>query len=173
MRGAQQIDGLIAAVVQVAGGRIVGRVRLQKVFYLLERLGLNGGIDFEYHHYGPYSATLAEALEDAKAFHLVEEDIERRVYDGVPYSVYKKINDLQLSDRVGGLELEDVRRALGRMQEESDATVLELAATIDWLQTKEQVLDWEKELRIRKAGKATVQRIERARALLADLNLAS
>ena len=39
--------------------------------------------------------------------------------------------------------------ALSRMQGET-ATVLELAATIDWLKTAEQVIDWPQELVRRK-----------------------
>lgn len=162
-------DQLIASVVHSAGGRVVGRVRLQKIFYLLDRLGLKSGLNYEYHYYGPYSADLADAVEDAKAFSLIDEIVEHRVYDGMPYSVYVEIGQ-PVGDRVGGLPAAEAVRALTRMQGE-EATVLELAATIDWLKSEEGVADWKQELMRRKAGKATPGRVERAQKLLRELGL--
>ena len=92
MKEGQEGDRLVAEVILAAGGRIVGRVRLQKVFCLLDRLGLRSGFAYEYHHFGPYSAELAEAAEDSTAFGLITERFERRVYDGVPYSVFEQPN---------------------------------------------------------------------------------
>lgn len=169
MTDTQGADHLIAQVVRCAGGRVVGRVRLQKIFYLLDRLGLQSGLDYEYHHYGPYSAALMDALEDAKAFRLIDERIDYRIYDGVPYSVYTELA-APADNRGGGLQRSEATRALARMQAE-EATVLELAATIVWLKREERVLNWELELLRRKAGKATPERIERARKLLCDLCL--
>ena len=54
----------IASLVRAAGGEIVGKIRLQKMVYLLDQMGLNSGYPFEYHHYGPYSESLAQQVED-------------------------------------------------------------------------------------------------------------
>ena len=54
-----------AAIVRDAGGRLVGRTRLQKVAYLTQLAGFAGDFPFEYRHYGPYSEDLAEAMEIA------------------------------------------------------------------------------------------------------------
>jgi hypothetical protein len=51
------------------------------------------------------------------------------------------------------------------------ATVLELAATIDWLRSQEQVSNWRSELVRRKGAKAERSRVERAERLLHDLNM--
>ena len=40
-------EEIVAAVVAAAGGQLIGRVRLQKAVYLLERLGLNSGFEFD------------------------------------------------------------------------------------------------------------------------------
>ena len=45
----------VADIVVAAGGRLVSRVRLQKVAYLLDKLGAKSGFSFAYHHFGPYS----------------------------------------------------------------------------------------------------------------------
>jgi uncharacterized protein YwgA len=169
MSDAQNGDRLVAEVVAVGGGRIVGRVRLQKLFYLLDRMGLESGFRYEYHHYGPYSAELAASVEDATVFGLISERLERRAYDGVPYSIFERPS-VSVGPRLGSLERPQAGRALARMQEET-ATVLELAATIDWLRVVEQIPDWQRELVRRKRGKAQPDRVERADALLGDLRL--
>jgi uncharacterized protein len=162
-------DRLVAEVIRAAGGRIVGRVRLQKMLYLLDRLGLESGFAYEYHHYGPYSSDLAEAVEDAIAFGLIRERHERRASDGVPYSIFE-LTTADLDASPGALDLDNTRVALGRMQAEP-ATILELAATIDWLKTRECVDDWQRELGRRKAAKAEPGRVARAQALLSQLGL--
>jgi len=169
MRGTEEGDRLIAEVIATAGGRIVGRVRLQKIFYLLDRLGLGSGFDYEYHHYGPYSGELAEAVEDATAFGLIDERIERRAYDGVPYSIFERPRETPRA-RLGQMDQGKAARALELMQAEP-ATVLELAATIDWLKHQEQIGDWRPELIRRKGAKTEGGRVERAERLLRALNL--
>ena len=44
-----------ADIVRAAGGRVVGRTRLQKIGYLLELAGLGEGFPYAYRYYGPYS----------------------------------------------------------------------------------------------------------------------
>ena len=45
---------LLAALLHAAGAEIIGAIRLQKIVYLLEQLGMGGEFWFSYHHYGPY-----------------------------------------------------------------------------------------------------------------------
>jgi len=168
-------DQLIAEVIAAAGGRVVGRVRLQKVFYLLDQLGLGSEFRYEYHHYGPYSSELTEAVADATAFHMVAEDVEQRANDGVNYSIYRTGNNYVREDdrRLGHMDRIQAVAALEEMNSQSSTTVLELAATIHWLRHYEMTSDWEDELRRRKGVKADGGRIERAERLLHALGLDS
>ena len=161
------VDTLVADVIAAAGGRVTGRVRLQKVFYLLEQLGLGGNLAYDYHHYGPYSPELAAALADATAFKLIEERSERRS-DGVGYSVYTTSKEAPA--RVGNIEQAAGRAALEKMQR-CTSTVLELAATIHWLRAVERIDDWRTELKRRKGVKTEAGRTDSALTLLNDLNL--
>jgi len=169
MRGGQENDRLVAEIVRAAGGRIIGRVRLQKIFYLLDKIGLQSGFDYEYHYYGPYSAELVDAVDDAKAFDLLKESMHHRASDGVQYSVFEEPG-VALSGSIGSLPQRDVERALALMQRET-ATVLEIAATINWLEVEEGFSDWRPELVRRKRSKAEADTVDRAVNLLRDLGL--
>ena len=81
-------EATAVSVIVAAGGAVTGRIRLQKLVFLLDKLGLGSGFEYTYHHYGPYSSELAEAMDFAKAFGLVREDTEHRQSDGARYSVY-------------------------------------------------------------------------------------
>ena len=71
----------IPSLVVAAGGQVPGRVRLQKIVYLLDQIGLESGFTFEYHHYGPYSEALAEQVEDDQIFGNLKVEPRRRVTD--------------------------------------------------------------------------------------------
>ncbi len=164
-------EHIVAAVVSAAGGQLTGRVRLQKVMYLLDQLGLKSGFDYEYHHYGPYSADVTSATEDAKAFKLVHEDVGYRASDGARYSIFRTDVPQDVDVKAfGDLGKDDVRRVLGCLQRRS-ATVLELAATIDWLHRHEEVADWRTELIQRKGVKTRGGRLEQAVEVLNELGL--
>ena len=77
-----------AAIVSDAGGRLVGRTRLQKVGYLTQLAGFAGEFQFEYRHYGPYSEELAEAMEIAVGLGIVQEE-RKESMSGAWYSVYR------------------------------------------------------------------------------------
>ena len=152
-----------------AGGRLTGRVRLQKVVYLLDRLGLNSRFTYDYHHYGPYSRDLDIAVADAKAFVGLEEKFEHRVSDGARYSVFLYTKE------VGAAAWGDLDRRRGETLVREFAgvpvTVLELAATIDWLWREEKIVDWRSELIRRKSVKVRNGKMERAVGLLDKLGL--
>jgi uncharacterized protein len=166
------IDSLehrVADIVQAAGGRLVSRIRLQKIAYLLDQLGADSGFSYAYHHYGPYSSDLDSAVMDAEAFELVKEDFGHRKSDGARYSVfvtgekaqsghYEYLTDPTLRERVQQFAATSI-------------TVLELAATAHWLSQKEKVSDWKTEIRRRKGSKTEDGRLDKAMKLLADVGL--
>src|SRR5437667_5086933 len=118
-----------AEIVRDAGGRIIGRTKLQKVAYLLELAGLGAGFCFEYRHYGPYSEELAEAIKLADAFGLVTEE-ERRADWGGMYSIYAVTGKAQY-------HASGPRAAFAETAAQIGAVELELAATAAYLSSVE------------------------------------
>ena len=159
----------VSEFVDAAGGEVVGKIRFQKMVYLLDQLGLNSGFDFDYHHYGPYSAELADTIEVETIFGHLSEDSRRRQSDGVPYSVFKFTGD-HSSSAVGGLTASEMSKFSGILDRYS-ATTLELAATAYWLVHEEGFDDWRSELIERKGVKTRNGRIEEAIQLLDELGL--
>jgi uncharacterized protein YwgA len=163
----------IAHLIRAAGGSIVGKVRLQKVVYLLDQIGMNSDFEFRYHHFGPYSAALSDAVDDATIFDEVEETTRTRASDGVPYSVYEVGDSAVLPENAGALgdlKFDDARQAI-RVMNKYSATVLELAATINWLVSVEDEEDWRTEVKNRKGAKTAGGRIDEALKLLRELDL--
>ena len=160
----------IPSLILAAGGQVAGRVRLQKIVYLLDQIGLDSGFTFEYHHYGPYSDGLADQIEDDEIFRKLTAQPHRRVTDGVPYVVFK-------AERPGDGEPLDNRAAAARLREalqqlmKVSATVLELAATIHWLAVMERRADWRDELVRRKGVKTQEGRDQKALDVLRFLGL--
>ncbi len=160
---------IVADVVAAAGGRLVSRIRLQKIAYLLHQLGADTGFSFSYHHYGPYSRDLDNAVLDAEAFDTVNEKFEHRQSDGARYSIFELSTD---STNHSYLFLTDeALRSRVKELAASNVTVLELAATAFWLANEEKVEDWKAEIRKRKGGKTEGGRLERATKLLGQLGL--
>jgi uncharacterized protein len=164
-----EIDELVVGAVALAGGELVGRIRLQKVVYLLDQLGMNSGAPFEYHHYGPYSEVVSDAVTDAKFWGRIEEAVSFRIADGAPYSSFKTKTEAPAV--LGALNADDARRFLEKFAG-CTSTVLELAATAHWLASVEKVPNWRAEIEVRKAGKTGNGRLDKAVELLRDLNLA-
>ena len=162
-------EDVVAAVLEAAGGELIGRVRLQKAVYLMDRLGLGSGFTFDYHHFGPFSRDLDNAVADAKAFGLIAERLEQRKSDGATYSIFT-LNQPPTSPRFGKLTARRARELVTRFVQ-ADVTVLELAATIDWLWRVEKYCDWGNEIRKRKGAKVQKGRLEVAVQLLRDLGL--
>lgn len=164
-------EAVVAAVVTAAGGELVSRIRLQKTVYLLDCLGFGSGLDdFAYYHYGPYSAALDAAIDDAKASRLIEEERRHRQSDGAAYSVFKRIGDVEIGTEETGLDDAEVER-LVRKFAGTNLTVLELAATIDWLCRSEKRDDWRAEVVRRKGPKTERGRLDAAVHLLDELDL--
>lgn len=164
-------EELIAQILKASGGRIVGRIRLQKMIYLLQQLGLGSDFKFSYHHYGPYSEEASTAVQRAAAIGKLIKETETPLSYGGFYSEFELVA-AQASDRIGNLAERDAKQFASLMKAET-SVVLELAATIHWLKSKEKVSDWEKELRLRKPGKASQENTARAKKLLSSLGLAA
>ncbi len=165
-------EKLVHEVLQAAGGEIIGRIRLQKIFYLLEQLGLGGEFHFSYHNFGPYSEDLARALLLARILDKTIE--EKKVANGWGfYSTYSVVQkDVPLPGKIGNIPADTIQAYIRDMKKKSSVEI-ELAATIHWLRKKEMVEDWRSELKIRKASKAQDTSIEKAEALLAEIGLAA
>lgn len=159
----------VTAVVMLNGGEIVGKTRLQKIFYLLEAMDLGFGIEFDYHIHGPFSAELAFAADDAVALGCLQA-LERPGFHAVPYTVFRatKCTSDLLEDEDDGAR----RHALDTMRRYS-SVVLELAATAVYLCEHGYRDTFWDEVRVRKPLKANPERLERAKALLNELNLHS
>ncbi|KAA5603607.1 hypothetical protein [Blastochloris sulfoviridis] len=165
-----KLDDVVVGIVALAGGELIGRIRLQKIVYLLEQKGLNSGARFAYHHYGPYAEPISDAVTDAKFWGRLKETMAFRQVDGAPFS---KFSTEEAPTRLGAIDIDQARPLVQKLAGET-STVLELAATIHWLATQEQeqVPDWRAELERRKPGKTGSGRRERALALLKELELA-
>ena len=163
-----KLDDLVVSAVALSGGELVGRIRLQKIIYLLDQLGMKSGAQFEYHHYGPYSEAVSDAVTDAKFWGNIKETVSFRVTDGAPYSSFK--TDNKVPTALGALSSENAQRFLEKFAD-CTSTVLELAATVHWLAFVERLPNWRNEIGVRKAGKTDKGRLDKALTLLKDIGL--
>lgn len=155
-----------AALVREAGGKLVGRTRLQKISYLMQLAGYPGGFEFEYRHYGPFSEDLAEAIEIASGLGLVEEEVRRAEWGG-KYSVYRATDRTPLSEDNGRARFAATAAEIGAIE-------LELAATAAFLYADEGIGregngDPWAETAKRKPDKADQGRLDRARTAYSRL----
>lgn len=151
----------VAAIIADAGGRVIGRTRLQKVAYLLTVTGLEDTFAFSYKHYGPFSEELASAARIGKLFGDLAE-IEQSASWGGSYSIYTATRD-------GGAEVDQRRVALARAAAAADAVELELAATAVFLAEEGYPDPWAETAR-RKPEKAEGERLAKSKALLRSLS---
>lgn len=118
----------VRSIIRDAGGRIVGRTKLQKVSFFLESAGLGEGFQFKYKHYGPFSEELAAATEDAVALKNVLEKVQPASWGGF-YSDFS----LPVPETANGAP---ERLKLAKTAAEADSVELELAATALFLSTE-------------------------------------
>lgn len=157
----------VSDLIQLNGGEVTGKTRLQKIAYLLEAKDLGYGVDFDYHNFGPFSAEIAFAADDAEALGWIETR-ERPGFHAVPYIVFSSTDDAPEIAEDG--KTEPRRSALNVMGEYS-ALVLELAATAVYLKRSGYPDSFWGEVKKRKAVKATPERIKSAKKLIEDLGL--
>ena len=162
-------EEIVANLVEAAGGLIVGRIRLQKMFYLFQQLGLKSGFDFVYHHYGPYSEALSIAVQRAALVNKSIIEQEKPSEFGGHFSEFLLLTSSK-PKAIGDLPFEKAAELASRMKDET-SVVIELAATIHWLRYKEAIVDWETELRRRKPRKTSDENVAKAIRLLKDISL--
>lgn len=150
--GADEIIDIVAT----AGGKFVGRTRLQKTVYLLKVGGFGGSFEFEYRHYGPYSEELSDVTTLAVIFGHLEEEKEQTSWGGI-YSIYR-------SDARPTESASDARKRLILEAARANPIELELAATAAFLALEKYVNPWE-ETAERKPDKADRNRLARAKRL--------
>lgn len=148
-----------AQIVADAGGKIVGRTKLQKIAYMLEVMGFGSGFEFDYRHYGPYSESLSTAVKYAGLFDLIEEETRTADWGG-SYSIFT-------SPLPSHLEEDDPRRRVVALGNDADPVELELAATAVLL-AKDGSRDPWKDTKTRKPDKAGEGRLARAKGLLQE-----
>ncbi len=173
-------EEIVVGLVALNDKELVGRTRLQKTIYLLDRCGAEFGLPFEYYRYGPYSFEFVGGLNDALADERIEVE-ERPGRHKVPYAIFR--TDAERPRTLGNLPAERAVSLLGRMKYVS-GFVLELAATIVFLRDEWHYYGKNKvsaadamsaavqETKRRKSLKATPERLEKALALLDELGLA-
>jgi uncharacterized protein len=150
-----------AEIVRDAGGRIVGRTRLQKIAFLLELAGLGEGFRFEYKHYGPYSEELADAIGVASLFGLVRIEDHPATWGGW-YSIY------EATSKAGDIA-SNRRAAFAKEAAKIGAVELELAATAAYLAAIEGYPDpWRETARL-KPEKTAKGRLENAKGAYRSL----
>jgi len=154
----------VVAIIEKAGGRVVGKTRLQKMVYIMEAAGINMGYDYTYFHYGPYSEDLSNHIEIAAAMGIVKHT-ETVTADGKrKYSIYE-VDNKTFNDATEA----DEQNSLLKKMNETDSITLELAATALYLKKEEGYEDpWEETSR-RKPSKATPERLEKAKKLYSEL----
>ncbi len=149
----------VATIIADAGGRVVGRTRLQKICYLLSVAELEEGFSFSYKHYGPYSEDLVAAARKSILLGLTKE-AELPTSWGGTYSIYTS------SAPTSG---DEIRAKFVMTAAGADAVELELAATAVFLANEGFSDPWSETAR-RKPEKAEAGRIERAKSLLLKLS---
>jgi hypothetical protein len=157
----------LSAVIAAHPGReVVGRTRLQKTVWLLQRLGLPTDYVYSLHFYGPYSEEVKADIGFAEQLGMLSEE-QRVAQNGTEYFVLR-------APAPGSLpSVEKFRQPLELLAAE-DAIVLELAATYDAF--RKMGLDHEAaadSLRAKKGDKCDGGREERAFAVLQRLGLLS
>lgn len=147
-----------ARIVTDAGGKVVGKTRLQKIAFLLEACGVGDGFVFQYKHYGPYSEELASAATIAVAFGMMKEEEKQATWGG-SYSIF--------TSGVTGSK-SAIREKIATECAAVDAVELELAATALLLAKEGMTSPWG-ETAYRKPEKAAGGRLDRAKAFYAKL----
>lgn len=116
----------IIEIISYAGGQLIGRTRLQKIFYILTAANLEDRFNFEYHYYGPYSEDLAQAALEARALGLINEKYHNTSW-GASYSEYSIGNERLLTTK------DSQKQSIVSIAAEANSIELELAATALYL----------------------------------------
>lgn len=152
----------VKELVALAGGRIVGRTKLQKSACALELVGLGYGFSFKYKHFGPYSEELKLACGDADALEYIHEKTETAAWGGW-YSVF------EADPADPKTELQKQRSEILSVTVNADPVDLELAVTAAFLAVNGSKDPWY-EVEVRKSTKATLDRVVAAKELYSAMS---
>ena len=152
---------LVAGIIRDAGGKVVGRTRLQKIAYLLDVAGYGDGFKFRYRHFGPYSDGIASSAKSGALLGNLTEFLEEASWGGT-YSIYE-VNKPTATDAPEG------RCQLAKEAAKANVIELGLVATAVFLHQEGCADPWS-ETRRRKPQKSEEGRLEKARILLSDLS---
>lgn len=156
---------LMADIVNIAGGRLTGRTKLQKTVYLMHAAGwVQNAFSFCYFHYGPYSEAVVEAVDNAVLLNLLEEK-KHATTSGNPYWTYESTQPTKKL----ATGFSDEMCCLIRKASKANAIELELAATALYLAREEECRTPWTETARRKPQKAANGLLERAKTLYTDL----
>ncbi len=160
--GIPYVDNTVAIMSLAQKKTIIGRTRLQKLFYLLELADEGIGFDFTYKYYGPYCEKLSNAVDVACAFGLVTEERKLADWGGV-YSIFTISGDVE-----AGNDNSEGRRQLVQLctKDETGSIPLELAATAAYLSYNKEENPWQRVERL-KWDKAS--KIPQAKELYAEI----
>lgn len=147
----------VATIVRDAGGKVVGKTRLQKLAFLLEIAGYGHGFPFDYRRFGPFSQELATAARDAKLLGFIAED-EKQTARGGTVSIFSTRGP------IGEAVSAPSRNELAEAAANADSIELELAATSLFLHLQGEKNSWVETAR-RKPDKARDGRLENAKQL--------
>jgi uncharacterized protein YwgA len=153
----------IARLIQLNGGQLTGKTRLQKSAYFLETKILGFGFDFSYYRFGPYSEELTDSTDDALALGLINIDWKES-QGGTRYAIYhSRIS----KDEEGEKDIR--RRKLLDVLKKFSSIEVELAATADFLKRNGYATDPWAETKRRKASKVDDVRLTKSKQLLQEL----
>ncbi|MBK8253885.1 MAG: hypothetical protein IPK82_14635 [Polyangiaceae bacterium] len=161
----------VLAVLATEGRQLEGRLRVQKVMYLLQQKGVQelAPVFFEYHHYGPFSTEVVDMLNDGVRSNVVTEEHQR---DG-DWKKYVYSPSDKASRYAEKLQ-EPSRKIIGevwRACSDLHWRTLELAATADYLRRADEI-SLEDAFRAALQRKPACREYETdARKLLETLNL--
>ncbi len=135
-------------IVNACGGEIVGRVRLQKLAYLAERIGCKFGFEFQYYHYGPFSEDLVNDINNAIVEKEITEEIKETVNGSRKYSIFK------LPTPSNNKDSDNHRTKFLKKAKNIETLYLELLATALFLHEEDATIDSWKKLQTLKPNKA-------------------
>ena len=124
----------VLALLDASGGQLQGRTLLQKKAYFVSLLsGVDPGLDFNAHYYGPYSAALDSTVtqlknlgfigEDSAGFGVYSEGFELRRYDYTLTSDGKRLVAAFRNSK----EYEELASAVEKIKKAGDPSYLELS----------------------------------------------
>ncbi len=138
----------LAKLIEMAGS-IKTRKRVQKVVYLLQVAGLDLGVNFRLHHFGPYSADVASLLDDMSSQGILLENRHANMAGwqseyGLSDQAKQTLREFDETARGQELarKLTPFEPQIRRLLAVDDLWELELGATIAYFYEKER--DWGK-----------------------------